>query len=564
MADIYTGRYFEQGHVVDQAESLQDFRRRQEGHLIIADNRPLLVMAFGTKYSGPNATKYRIEGKHDIPIGYKVIIKWVEDEIVFMTRQGHFGPEFQIVYLPKSAVQEDFTMFEWNSNIAEIWNQFLTVIEGKDDKDDRDMSLFNQGPWRTFGVTRDEVQIALKQGVDEKTNIEGILYCADGETPSLEEHMRYLGYDPTSDDNYSWICQAFKDEPKPSHMFQYVKDFMVYWVDGRTQEATWKHPNYDKYKRMLHTARMQKPLAHWKEIMAFRIDFLLTSLYTPELEQDQHPHVDTVENVLEMARIFGVDIRNEPYLVHVLRRALRHYGHAVQEKRPVKDVDDFRKLMERNRDLVEQFELAREEEAKKIQQLKVCVECKNKDAVIVCDQCRDFFCEGCFNALHSKGRRVTHRRTWVEMGICAECQESIAMLHCVQCADLYCRDCFQEWHVRGGRRNHIPIVLRSFNSQTHRLADATPAMGTGVALILARARSPWFCFEDENNVKLYYNIEDGQIRRDMPLAMINEPIEDTAGGGIAGGWAGTWGGNMFQDPLDSTGRGGPRNMESTF
>ena len=54
---------------------------------------------------------------------------------------------------------EDFTVFEWNANIAEIWDQapktfsqvaatrtcalqFLTVIEGKED---RDMRLFNQG-----------------------------------------------------------------------------------------------------------------------------------------------------------------------------------------------------------------------------------------------------------------------------------------------------------------------------------------------------------------------------------------------------------------------------------
>lgn len=558
-ADILTGRYFEQGHAVDQAEGMQDFRRRQEGHLIIADNRPLLVMAFGTMFKGKNENKYKIEGKHHIPVGYKVIIKWLEDEIVFMTRKGHFGPEFQIVYLPKSAVQEDFTIFEWNSNIAEIWNQFLTVIEGKND-DDKDMSLFNQGPWRTFGVTRDEVQIALKQGVDETTNIEGILYCADGQTPSLEEHMRYLGFDPNTDEHFVWIFQAFKDEPKPPHMFQYVKDLMVYWVDGRDQIATWKHPWYEKYKRMLHTARLQKVLPHWKEIMAFRIEFMLTMLYTAD---NQDPHVETVDNVIEMSRIFGVDIKNEPYLVHVLRRALRHYANAVKEQRKVKDVGDFRQLMERYRVIVEQFERAKDEETKRVQELKECVECAEKEAVMFCDQCRDFFCEGCFNRLHSKGRRTSHRRTWVEMGICAECQESIALFHCVQCADLYCRDCYQEWHVRGGRRNHIPIVLRSFNSQTHNLPEAKPALGTEVSRVLTQARSPWFQFTDENGVFLYYNLIEGDSRRDMPLATINEPIEDQTGGGLAGGWAGTWGGGMFRD------KGGGRRtkaaaLETTF
>lgn len=559
MADIYTAKYFEQAHVVDQAEGLQDFRRRQEGHLIIAENRPLLVMSFGTLYSGPNKMKYKIEGKYDIPVGYKVIIKWIEDEIVFMTRQGHFGPEFQIVYLPKSAVQEDFTMYEWNSNISEIWNQFMTVVEGKDDKDDQARALFMQGPWRVFGVTRDEVQIALKQGVDNKTIVTGILYCADGKEPSLEEHIRYLGFDSSTDENYVWICQEFKEETKPSHIQQIVRDNMVYWVDGRDPNnlvASWKHPHYDKYRRMLQTARTQKPHPHWKDIMAFRIEFLLTSLYSAEAEaEEQTPLVETIENVLEMGLIFGVNIKDEPYLVHVLRRALRHYGAAVREKRKVKDIEDFRQLMIRYRELVGQFESARDEETKKIQRMKICVQCDAKDAVIFCDQCRDFFCQGCFDRLHSRGRRTNHRRTWVEMGMCAECQESIALFHCVQCADLYCRDCFQEWHVRGGRRNHVPIVLRSFNSQTHSLPEATPAMGTGAARIIAQARSHWFSFKDENNINLYYNLMTEERRRDMPLAVINEPIAENVGGGLAGGWAGTWGSNMFKDDLETTADG---------
>lgn len=292
--------------------------------------------------------------------------------------------------------------------------------------------------------------------------------------------------------------------------------------------------------------------------MAFRIEFLFSSLFTGDYEAVQDsPLVETVENVIEMARIFGVDIKAEPYLVHVLQRALRHYGRAVQEKRRVKDVEDFRNLMQRYRDLVGQFEAAKDEEAKRVMKLKVCVQCDEKDAVLFCDQCRDFLCQGCFNRLHARGRRQSHRRTWVEMGMCAECQESIALFHCVQCADLYCRDCFQEWHIRGGRRNHIPIVLRSFNSQTHRIPAATPAMGTGAAKIIAQARSSWFCFVDENNVKLYHNIQTGESRRDMPMAVINEPIEDNKGGGLAGGWAGSWGFNMYPEEIDPSNEMGP-------
>jgi hypothetical protein len=288
--------------------------------------------------------------------------------------------------------------------------------------------------------------------------------------------------------------------------------------------------------------------------MEFRIEFLLSGIFTWECEMSgEYPPVETIENVIEMGRIFGVDIKDEPYLVHVLKRALRHYGNVVKAKSKVSDVDDFRSLMRRSREIVGQFERTKLQEVKKTHEMMVCVQCSEdskKDAVLFCDECKDFLCQGCFDRLHSRGRRKNHRRTWVEMGMCAECQESIALFHCVQCSDLYCRDCFQEWHVRGGRRNHIPIILRSFNSQTHLLPDATPALGTGSGLELAKARSPWFAFQDENNVRLYYNIDTGESRRDMPLDVINEPIEDGVGGGISGGWAGTWGANMFVDPID--------------
>jgi hypothetical protein len=295
--------------------------------------------------------------------------------------------------------------------------------------------------------------------------------------------------------------------------------------------------------------------------MAFRIEFLLANLFTWECEETGvYPLVETVENVNEMARIFGVDIKIEPYLVHVLKRALRHYGNTVKEKRKVKDVTDFYYLMERYRDLVGQFELAREREAKNVRKLKVCVECSEskeedmqKPAVLFCDQCKDFFCQGCFDRLHAKGRRQNHRRTWVEMGMCEECGEEIAHFHCVQCADLYCRFCFQEWHARGGRRNHIPIVLRSFNSQAHILPEATPAMGSNIGQILDQARSAWFAFFDDNNIKFYHNIHSGTSRRDMPLSVINEPIEEGRGGGLSAGWAGSFGSNMFPDPMETSG-----------
>lgn len=556
------GQHFEQQASVDQTEGLQDYRRKQEGTLLIIDDRPLLIMAFGHKYVGPHAAKYKYQGKYHIPVNYKVIVKWEEDEIVFMTRQGAFGPEFQIIYLPKSAVAEDFTLFEWSQNLAEIWEQLLTILRDQEGKDPQKDPVFKLGPWDTFGVKDDTVQIALNQNVDDRTVVAGILYCRNGQVPEEEEYANYLQFEPEADHHFRWVVREFKAEKLPPNYFQYVRDGMVYWVDARTQEATWKHPHYDKYKKMLVTAKQQRPQPYPKATMHFQIEFHFSTIFTWECETQGYPPVETVDNVLEMARIIKVDIKNEPYLVHVLKRALRHYAAVVKEKRAVQDVDDFRNLCERYRDLVGQFDRAKAIEATQVRQLMKCVDCPDeskKDAVLFCDQCKDLFCQDCFNRLHNKGRRKNHQRTWVELGTCAECNEAMALLHCVQCQDAYCRDCFQEWHTRGGRRNHVPIILRSFNVQNHKVPaapgfDGMPehalTIGSAASQNLAKAMSPWLAFEDEAGIRLYYNVRTGESRRDMPLAVLNEPIEDDKGGGLAGGWAGAWGANMYPDPLD--------------
>merc|ERR1719213_59597 len=115
--------------------------------------------------------------------------------------------------------------------------------------------------------------------------------------------------------------------------------------------------------------------------MEFRIEFLLSAIFTWENEINKSwSPVETVENVLEMARIFGIDVKIEPYLVHVLKRALRHYGNVVKDKRKVKYVEDFRMLMQRYCDIVSQFERTRDEESRKILQMKVCVHCSSEGA----------------------------------------------------------------------------------------------------------------------------------------------------------------------------------------
>jgi hypothetical protein len=550
MERVRMGAHIDQTKSVAEAEALQDYHRDREGHLMIRDDRPFLIMSFGTKYQGPNASKYMVEGKYHIPEGYKSIVKWDEDEVVFMTRRGVFGPEYQILFLPKSAVADDFTLFEWNANLNEIWDQLLTVLETQD----KDMSMWEKGPWYTFGITEDTVQIAVEQGAGDAAVVDGIMTCMEGSHPSFFEYAQYLGFMQDSDDNYQWIVNEFMSQELPPNFAEYMTDQMMYWVDQNTQQSTWKHPLYDKYNLMLKAARQKRPVPHWRTIMTFQIDFLFQQLFTWENEMSgEYPPVETIENVKELARIFKVDMKEECYLTHVLQRALRHYAGIVKAKKPIGEIDDFRALMQRYRDLVGQFERAKKVEEQQVDDLIQCIECpedNKKVAVLYCDVCQDMFCQVCFDRLHSKGRRQEHTRTWVELGSCIECERSLAVFHCVQCQDAFCKECFEEWHTRGGRRNHTPIVLRSYNITAQkipstgtfrdgRLSCAAVTIGSSAARNLAKALSPWLAFEDESQIKIYYNMQSGESRRDAP-GMINEPVEDILGGGFAGGWSGSY------------------------
>lgn len=93
----------------------------------------------------------------------------------------------------------------------------------------------------------------------EEVTGEDRLNCKDGLYPTLAEHATYLSFNQAADEKWFWVCRAFKDEPSPTHFHQYVKDNLVYWVDERSMEATWKHPNYAKYKQILTEKRWPSP-----------------------------------------------------------------------------------------------------------------------------------------------------------------------------------------------------------------------------------------------------------------------------------------------------------------
>ena len=94
-----------------------------------------------------------------------------------------------------------------------------------------------------------------------------------------------------------------------------------------------------------------------------------------------------------------------------------------------------------------------EEDQEKLRD-KYCVECTERIAVRLCNECQDKFCTRCFKLTHALGGRRTH--TYQSLGPldCVECEVSLAERWCVACDEAFCDLCWRNVHGHGNRRFH--------------------------------------------------------------------------------------------------------------
>jgi len=437
------------------------------------------IKDFGTR--GPRSLEYTFETKYLIPIGFKSVLKINDTELIFSTRASAAGPEFRIT---SSGLSPD-----WTRNVRKLWDLTLSYLKERK----IDTSTLTRNPLVIFGVTEGAVQSHLNE-------VEGVLYCQSGELPSLEEYETYLGIVPEYDSDFRWIICEFRNEALPVNWYQYVSEKMAYWVNAETEETVWKHPLFDKYRSMLLQARVSRP----RDVTVFEIELFFSRNFESEISR-----------ILDFARILKIDLKKEPYLVHVVLRALKHYFEAVAGKLEISRLADFQSWIGRYRKTVSDLEILAETEIKEISRFLKCVDCSEKMAEIFCEFCEDFFCPACFNKIHKNGRRESHPRTMLEIATCSECELAISRFQCVQCQDAFCEDCLKSTHQRGGRRNHVVGFLKNFKKFPGRPASRK----------LETAKSPWVRLRDEGGMNLFYNFQVSETCRDLPLDPLNEIIE---------------------------------------
>jgi len=94
----------------------------------------------------------------------------------------------------------------------------------------------------------------------------------------------------------------------------------------------------------------------------------------------------------------------------------------------------------------------------------ICIECDEDFAVKSCQECGDVFCHNCCEEVHSYGNMQKHHFTEIEVYDkellkgdelhCLECDTRRADRICDQCGDWFCENCFAATHSKGRRSRH--------------------------------------------------------------------------------------------------------------
>jgi hypothetical protein len=379
-----------------------------------------------------------------------------------------------------------------------------------------------------------------------------------------------IGIDVINEPHFLWIAEQATRAPMPpdwKEMTNEDGETLYYHVKEKKLQS--EHPLILRYKEVYERARsFQKQLetggaGDLLEGPKVKLNAVIAEVMG-RASKGLPPA--TPEIVESLAKILGVDTKTEFFLTRSVKQTLEAY---VEKKldlqtilQDLKDPIEFLRMIRKKQNQVDVI--------KKPTSIVMCQECEKKAAVVRCEQCKDYFCQDCFNSTHATGKRRAHITSDVEQLVCAAYEDRVATCQCVQCGlfysdegflyvhafdaarpdlrnhlkrvinglvclecehynasvlcedcvDLFCTECFIKLHRKGKRRQHVHLTIDN-TGQIFRGGFLVPPEEAQV--LTDRARStvetgPWVPFrDDELNVCWYNLIEKGPPVRQSPI-----------------------------------------------
>merc|ERR1719506_3502917 len=438
-----------------------------------------------------------------VPAGFTASVE-VEDMVLYLhTRQGNFGPEFQVCYGTM-----DNPVADWSSNIDALWMETLAVIEEYGTASEDALEFLDADPHFLFGIADPSTQKAL-----EKAAAVPVLKCL-GQKPVLEEWFEYLNADRDTEKRYMWVVESFAEVelPAPWTSFKGVGSIVCY-LNNETNETTWKHPFYEYFAQLLDHCRKATAEEHIK----LRINRMLWT-YEADCAADlahQQPLISP-KYVMLMADVLDIDVKTEPFLVATLKTFLKAFSqqYRLEEDLDLQEIKWCMEIVENERQKADiagrmaQKEEVDEDQARAIDPLVhaqvYCVDCGNLGTVY-CTDCQDALCDDCYERLHEKGNRKNHNRNTLLP--CNLCQVYPAKLQCTYTFGTFCHECYARKHVKT-----LPkfLDLKPTKIDYRKSNRGTDAKKEPQKLDLGK---DWRSFYDMRGTRYYYNFKTGESMR---------------------------------------------------
>jgi hypothetical protein len=378
-----------------------------------------------------------------------------------------------------------------------------------------------------------------------------------------------IGIDIVNEPQFLWIAEEASRAAQPQDWKELInEDGETLYYHTRSRQMQKEHPLILRYKEIYWKARgFEKKLEAVDLGDPLESSNVKLSAITSEVlgraSMGQPPA--TPEIVEALAKVMQIDSTKEFFLFRALKQTLEAY---VEKKldlttmtQDLKDPLGFLREIRRKQNQVDVI--------RKPTSIIMCQECEKKAAVVKCEQCKDFFCQDCYNSTHATGKRRAHITSDVEQLVCAAYEDRVATCQCVQCGlfysdegfmyvhaydaarpdlrnhlkrvinglvclecehynasvlcedcvDLFCTECFIKLHRKGKRRQHVHLTIDN-TGQIFRGGFLVPPEEAQV--LTDRARStiesgPWVPFRDDKLNVFWYHLIDKTTVSQSPI-----------------------------------------------
>lgn len=391
-----------------------------------------------------------------------------------------------------------------------------------------------------------------------------------------------IGIDLINEPQYIWIAEeASRSSMPPDWKELNNEDGETLYYHVKDRKLQKEHPLLARYKELYHKARSYTKRMESGDAgnVLDQPDVKLAAITSEVMSRASKGLPSATPEIVEsLCKLLGIDTTREFFLFRGVKQTLEAY---VEKKLDlssiIRDLKDPTEFLRQIRKKQNQIDVIR-----KPTTVVMCQECEGKAAVVKCEQCKDYFCQDCFNRTHATGKRRAHITSDVEQLVCAAFENRVATCQCVQCGlfysdegfmhahawdaarpdlrshlkrvinglvclecehynasvlcedcvDLFCTECFIKLHRKGKRRQHVHLTIDN-TGQIFRGGFLVPLEEAQV--LTDRARStvetgPWVPFRDEVLNVFWYHLVDKQTVTQSPMDAA-ENMDSLPGGG---------------------------------